>query len=44
MKATEKNELIKTMNNTDTLSFYIKENNENKLGIIINAYEVRWGT
>ncbi len=28
--------LIKTMNNTDTLSFYIKENNENKLGILIN--------
>ena len=28
--------LIKTMNNTDTLSFYIKEDNENKLGILIN--------
>ena len=28
--------LIKTMNNTDTLSFYIKKDNENKLGILIN--------
>ena len=36
--------LIKTMNNTDTLSFYIKENNENKLGIIINNQEKKTQT
>ena len=36
--------LIKTMNNTDTLSFYIKENNENKLGIIINNQDKKTQT
>jgi len=36
--------LIKTMNNTDTLSFFIKENNKNKLGIVINNQDKKTQT